>query len=151
MKPPLSPPTPAPLPVEAHLGQALAILQRVLPRLEEAPQRGEIQAALRQTVSVIQQILPHLGDPAWLGDSKAALQRAAAHLESARLALEQTPPPLGEPVNGEVLAVISAAVATALHRPCRVLDVKRSAPVVTWVNAWAMEGRFQHYSSRRIR
>jgi hypothetical protein len=140
------------LPAEAHLGQALAILQRLLPRLEGDPQRDEIQTALRQTVAVIQQILPHLDGAAKLGDVQAALRQAAAHLEAAQAGFEPKPTAPGDgPVNGELLAVISAAVAMVLDRPYRIVDLHRSAPVVTWINAWAIEGRFAHYSSHRIR
>ena len=140
------------LPAEAHLGQALAILQRVLPRLEESPRRDEIQTALQQTVAVIQKVLPHLDDTAKLADVQAALRKAAAHLESAQAAFEPQQPASGEGLaNGELLAVISAAVAMVLHRPYRIVDVHRAPPVVTWVNAWAIEGRFAHYSSHRIR
>ncbi len=140
------------LPAEAHLGQALAILQRLLPQLAQTPRRDEIQTALQQTVTVLQQILPHLADSARLGEVQTALRQAAGHIESARAAFEQTQAaPLTESTNGELLAVISAAIAMVLDRPYRVLDVQRSAPVVTWVNAWAIEGRFQHYSSHRIR
>jgi hypothetical protein len=140
------------LPAEAHLGQALAILQRVLPRLEESPRRDEIQTALQQTVAVIQKVLPHLDDTAKLADVQAALRKAAAHLESAQAAFEPKRPISGEGLaNGELLAVISAAVAMVLHRPYRIVDVHRAPPIVTWVNAWAIEGRFAHYSSHRIR
>lgn len=111
-------------PAETQLGQALALLHRTLPRLDDAARYDEVQTSLQQ---------------------------AAAAIESARAAHEQS---LGAqhpgPVNGELLAVISAAIAVVLDRPYRVLDVKRS-PVVTWVNAWAIEGRFAHYSSHRIR
>lgn len=139
-------------PAEAHLGQALAILQRVLPRLEESPRRDEIQSALQQTVAVIQKVLPNLDDSTKLDDVKAALRKAAAHIESAHAALDQAPAALSNGLtNGELLAVISAAIAMVLHRPYRIVDVHRVPPVVTWVNAWAIEGRFAHYSSHRIR
>lgn len=112
-------------PAETQLGQALALLHRTLPRLDEPARYDEVQASLQQ---------------------------AAAAIESARAAHEQAlAGQRSGPVNGELLAIISAAVAAVLDRPYRVLDVKRTAPVVTWVNAWAIEGRFAHYSSHRIR
>jgi hypothetical protein len=80
------------------------------------------------------------------------LCKAAAHIESAQAAFESKQPAASEGLaNGELLAVISAAVAMVLHRPYRIVDVHRAPPVVTWVNAWAIEGRFAHYSSHRIR
>lgn len=112
-------------PAETQLGQALALIHRVLPRLDEVARYDEVQSALRQT---------------------------AAAVEAARAAHEQAlSASSSSPANGELLAIISAAVATVLDRPYRVLYVKRTAPVVTWVNAWAIEGRFAHYSSHRIR
>ncbi|HPY31505.1 MAG TPA: hypothetical protein PLT00_14135 [Verrucomicrobiota bacterium] len=116
---------PTPSSAEAHLGLALASIHRILPRLDEPDRCDEVQTALTQ---------------------------AAAAVEAARAAHEQAMEARGAgPVRGELLAVISAAVFAALDRPYRVLDVKRSAPLVTWVNAWAMEGRFKHYASRRVR
>ena len=112
-------------PAEAHLGQALALIHRVLPRLDEAGRYDEVQSALQQTASAIE-------------SARAAHEQALAGQRPAT-------------TNGELLAIISAAVAVVLDRPYRVLDVKRTAPVVTWVNAWAIEGRFAHYSSHRIR
>ena len=145
--------TPHPsLPAEAHIGQALAILQRLKPRLEETPCSNEVQTALQGTIEVLDRILPLVGDSAQLGDVQAALRKAAAHIESAQAAFEQERAEQPDaPVNGEVLAVIAAAGATVLDRPCRIVDVQRKAPVVSWINAWALEGRLQQYSSRRIR
>jgi hypothetical protein len=57
----------------------------------------------------------------------------------------------GAALEGETLALIAAAVAVVLGRPHRVLNVQKSVPTVTWVNAWAIEGRFQHYSSHKVR
>lgn len=114
-----------PTPAEAHLGQALACIHRALPRLEEPDRCDDVQTALTQ---------------------------AAAAVEAARAAHEQAMEGRGVgAVHGELLAIISAAVAAVLDRPYRVLDVKRSAPLVTWVNAWAIEGRFKHYASHKVR
>jgi hypothetical protein len=112
-------------PAETHLGQALALIHRALPRLDESGRCGDVQTALRH---------------------------AAAAIESARAAHEQAMGASGAgAVNGELLAIISAAVAAVLDRPYRVLEVQRRTPVVTWVNAWAIEGRFKHYSSHKVR
>ncbi|MBL9138589.1 MAG: hypothetical protein JNK85_22160 [Verrucomicrobiales bacterium] len=110
---------------EAHLGRALALLHRVIPRLDD-PNRAE----------AVQSTLDH------------ALQEITA----ARAAHDRTVMSLRPaPVEGEVLALIAAAVAVVLGRPHRLLDVQKAAPAVTWVNAWAIEGRFQHYSSHKVR
>ena len=51
----------------------------------------------------------------------------------------------------ELAAVIAAAVAVVLQRPHRVLDIHKIAPANQWLNAWAIEGRFQHFTSHRVR
>lgn len=83
---------------------------------------------------------------------EALLQSATAQIESARGAharwAEATRPAMAE---GEIMAIIAAAVAVSVGRPHRVLDVRQAAPTVMWVNAWAIEGRFQHYSSHKVR
>lgn len=120
--------TPAPeeLPAgEAQLGGALALIHRVLPRLDDLDRADSVQEALRQ---------------------------AAAQVEAARAAHERWSA-AGRPgaIEGELLAVIAAAVAMALDRPHRILDVQKVGASATWVNAWAIEGRFQHYSSHKVR
>lgn len=110
---------------ELHLGRVLTAIHRVLPRLEDLDRADDVQSALIA---------------------------AAAQLEAARAAhgrwMERVRPAAAE---SETLALIAAAVAVVLGRPHRVLDVKKAAPAVTWVNAWAIEGRFQHYSSHKVR
>lgn len=110
---------------ETALGRALAMIHRVLPRLDEVERAADVQTALRA---------------------------AAEQVEAARVAhakwTESVRPVAPE---AEIMAIIAAAVAVTLGRPHRVLDVKKAAPSVTWVNAWAMEGRFQHYSSHKVR
>ncbi len=123
--------TPAVLPpddppaAELHLGRALALIHRALPRLEELDRADAVQATLRQAVAQLESAC------AAHGKSMEALRPAAAE--------------------GEMMAIIAAAVAVVLGRPHRVLDVQKAVPLVTWVNAWAIEGRFQHYSSHKVR
>jgi hypothetical protein len=45
-------------------------------------------------------------------------------------------------IEPEVIGLIAAAVAAVLGRPHRVLDVQKIGASVAWVNAWAIEGRF---------
>lgn len=110
---------------ESSIGRALAMIHRVLPRLDEVERATDVQTALRA----------------------AAEQIEAARVAHAKWA-EAVRPVAPE---AEIMAIIAAAVAVTLGRPHRVLDVKKAAPAVTWVNAWAMEGRFQHYSSHKVR
>jgi Na+-transporting methylmalonyl-CoA/oxaloacetate decarboxylase gamma subunit len=67
-----------------------------------------------------------------------------------------TPPPeaatLPVPESDVVLAaVIAAAVAVAIDRPHRVLEIHPAEAPVAFLNAWAIEGRFQHFSSHKVR
>ena len=112
-------------PAEVHLGKALALIHRVLPRLEEEEHAEAVQTALRQAVAQVTA-------------AKALHERTVLSRRSAS-------------VEGETLALIAAAVAVVLGRPHRVLDVKPAGLPVSWVNAWAIEGRFQHYSSHNVR
>jgi hypothetical protein len=109
---------------EVNLGLVLAAIHRVLPRLDEPSRAAEVQATL---------------------------ERASAWLEAARLAHEEESSGAGD-LSGEIVAAISAAIAVTLGRPYTVLDIKPTAtPAASWTNAWAMEGRFAHYSSHKVR
>ncbi len=110
---------------EAPLGRALTLIHRVLPRLDELDRADAVQDALRQ---------------------------AAAQIEAARVAHEQWSAPLrSAAIDRETLALIAAAVSVVLGRPYRVVDIQKTSVAVAWVNAWAMEGRSQHYSSHKVR
>jgi len=119
-------PPPEELPAgEAQLGRALALIHRVLPRLDDLDRADAVQEALRQ--------------------ASAQLEAARAAHDRWNLALRPAA------VDGEILALIAAAVSVVLGRTSRVLDVQKAPVSVTWVNAWAMEGRSQHYSSHKVR
>lgn len=117
---------------ESHLGQALALIHRILPRLDE----------------------PHRGT-----EVQTALQRAGACVESARLAhLRSAGPghaavaaPVQTRVEAETVAIISAAVAAILDRPYRLVSVQLVAAPVPHLNVWALEGRTQIFQSHKIR
>ncbi|MCC7377296.1 MAG: hypothetical protein IT581_21720 [Verrucomicrobiales bacterium] len=121
---PAGPPDPLSA-AEAHLGRALALLHRVIPRLDDVERADAVQSTLDHALKEIT-------------TARDAHQKTMASLRPA-------------PVEGEILALIAAAVAAVLGRPHRLLGVQKVAPSVTWVNAWAMEGRFQHYSSHKVR
>lgn len=128
------------------------MLRGIPPSLGNPPGAEEIQSALRQTATVIERVLAQLNGAPSAGDLEEALRQAAAHLESARAALASaSASPAGAPVSGEVLAVVSAAIATVLDGPHRILDVKRVCRPAPSVNAWAMAGRLQHFAARRNR
>jgi hypothetical protein len=130
MSSPTQTPAPAkPDPVgatETHLGRALALIHKVLPGLDDLDRASAVQSAMEQAAAEI-------------AAARSAHEAAIAARRPA-------------PVEGELLALIAAAVAVVVGRPHRVLDVRSSTPpAVMWVNAWTMEGRFQHYSSHKVR
>jgi hypothetical protein len=65
------------------------------------------------------------------------------------------PAPTAKPVEtleGEIAAVIAAAVATVLDGPLRILTVQQvTAPVPAYLNVWAYEGRLQIFTSHKVR
>lgn len=120
-------------PTEANLGKVLALIHRVLPRLDDPARQTEVQTALRQ---------------------------ATALLEAARVAHSGgTPPaiPLGAhnvatAVGPQMAAVIAAAVSVALGGPYRLVSVQQvTVPVAPHLNVWAVEGRTQIFLSHKVR
>jgi hypothetical protein len=115
---------------EAQLGRVLALVHRLLPRLEDAGRAGDVQTAF---------------------------QKAAAALEAARQAHQQCFAPRAAAVSAdkrleaETVAIISAAVAAILDRPFRMVSVKAVAAPVPHLNVWALEGRTQIFQSHKIR
>jgi len=118
--------------VEGHLGQVLALIHRVLPRLDEPDRAADVQTALRKAVAL---------------------------LESARLAHERETAPntpgsvqaVATGVEPETAAVIAAAVAVLMNRPYRLVSVQPVAAATPHLNVWALEGRTQIFHSHRVR
>jgi hypothetical protein len=102
-------------------------------------------------LSLIHRVLPRLDEVERLDGVQAALQQALEELGAARAAHQKWGAALRPAIDGETVALVAAAVAMVLGRPHRLLGVQPVTPVVSWVNAWVMEGRFQHYSSHKIR
>src|SRR5690348_11434292 len=109
--------------VENNLGQVLAVIHRVLPRLDEPGRSADVQSALR---------------------------KAGVLLDAARVAFEQglapkTSGPGGEQkvatrVPPEIAAVIAAAVSVVLDGPFRLVAVHQvPLPAVPHFNVWAFE------------
>ncbi len=129
-------PTPPPddlSPTESNLGKVLALIHRVLPRLDDPARKAEVQSAL---------------------------SKAASFLEAARTAHSggvASLPPIGSQqvatvVSPEIAAVIAAAVSVVLDRPYRLVSVQQvTVPVVPHLNVWAVEGRTQIFMSHKVR
>ena len=119
-------------PTEANLGKVLALIHRVLPRLDDPTRKAEVQSAL---------------------------SKAAAFLEVARSAHGGATQviPLGAQnvataVAPQIAAVIAAAVSVVLDRPYRLVSVQQvTVPVVPHLNVWAVEGRTQIFMSHKVR
>jgi len=120
-------------PVELHLGQVLALIHRVLPRLDDPARKAEVQSALNKAVSLLE---------------------AARHAQGSGVV---SLPPLSSQqvataVAPEIAAVIAAAVSVVLDRPYRLVSVQQvTVPVVPHLNVWAVEGRTQIFMSHKIR
>jgi hypothetical protein len=55
-------------------------------------------------------------------------------------------------LEGEIAAVIAAAVATVLDGPLKILHVQQvTAPIPAYLNVWAYEGRLQIFTSHKVR
>jgi hypothetical protein len=116
---------------------------------------GEAEASLGQALALIHRVLPRLDEPVRGTEVQAALQKAAACVEAARqvhqraLALGKAAVQTG--LDSELVAVISAAVAAVLDRPYRLVSVQPVVAPVPHLNVWALEGRTQIFQSHKIR
>ena len=119
---------------EAHLGRALALIHRVLPRLEEGPRAAEVQLLLAKAAKFLESARQaHESETAARNGAGAAAQRVATGVEP------------------EIAAVIAAAVAVLFDRPYRLVSVQQVATPVPHLNVWALEGRTQIFQSHKIR
>ncbi len=116
----------------------------------ETPSVPVSEAHLSLVLTALHRILPQLDDPARAADVQATLILAVARLEATRAAHDQE---MGgaAAVGSELAAIIGAAVAVVLGRPHTVLDTKPAPVAVAWTNTWAMAGRFQQYSTPKVR
>jgi hypothetical protein len=120
-------------PVESRLGQVLALIHRILPRLDELNRSAEVQAALRQAGNLLESARQAHAQTGLPSSTPAASQRVETAVEP------------------EIAAVIAAAVAVLFNRPYRLVSVQQVATPVPHLNVWALEGRTQIFQSHRIR
>ena len=120
-------------PAESNLGKVLALIHRVLPRLDDPARKAEVQSAMSKAVSLLE----------------AARNAHAGGVASL--------PPIGSQqvvtaVAPQIAAVIAAAVSVILDRPYRLVSVQQvTVPVVPHLNVWAVEGRTQIFMSHKVR
>jgi hypothetical protein len=119
--------------VEQHVGHALAIIHRVLPRLDDPARASEVQAGFEKAITALKNACAVYGSP----EAASAVATTTA----------------GAVVAPEIAAVIAAAVSVVLGQPYRLLDVQKvSLPeVISHLNVWAFEGRTQIFTSHKVR
>jgi len=120
------------LEAETNLGLALAIIHRLLPRLDDSAGIADVQAGFKRLTACVE-------------SARAAHQRIA----DARKAAAAIKSPAG--IAGETVAAIAAAVATVLGQPFRLVSVAKVPVPVPHINVWALEGRTQIFQSHQIR
>ena len=120
-------------PAEADLGQALVLIQRVLPRLDEPARVAEVQAALRRAAECVESA------------------RRAHEKDFAPRAVVDGPQRVATSIRPEIAAVIAAAIAVMFDRPHRLVSVQPVQTPVPYLNVWALEGRTQIFQSHKIR
>ena len=120
---------------ESSLGRVLALIHRVLPRLDEPGRAAEVQAAFRRAAEFLE-----------------TGRRAHDQANAPRSAAGQGANRLPDGVAPEIAAVIAAAVSIILDRPYRIVSVQQVvAPPVPHINVWAFEGRTQIFQSHKVR
>ena len=116
--------------VESRLGQVLALVHRILPRLDEPARAPEVQTALQKAIALLE-----------------SARQAHAHEPG----LAAGPQKVATSVDPEIAAVIAAAVAVLFNVPYRLVSVQQVATPVPYLNVWALEGRTQIFQSHKIR
>jgi hypothetical protein len=118
------------------------------------------ESDLGKVLALIHRVLPRLDDPARAAEVQNALRKAAASIESARHAHEQMlsagggqPPSqrVSTTVKPEIAAAIAAAISITMDRPYRIVSVQQITAPVPHLNVWALEGRTQIFQSRKVR
>jgi hypothetical protein len=119
---------------ETQLGIVLALVHRILPKLDELSRSEEVQAALRQAAHCLE-----------------SARQAHAHDTLARKGVGMPVQKVSTGVEPEIAAIIAAAVAVLFDRPYRLVSVQKVTTPVPHLNVWALEGRTQIFQSHRIR
>ena len=120
---------------------------------------AEAEAGLGHALALIHRVLPRLDEPGRVAEVQAALQKACSCLETARLAHERGFGPgratsgstVQTRVEAETVAIISAAIAALFDRPYRLVSVQPIVAQAPHLNVWALEGRTQIFQSHKIR
>jgi len=126
------------LEAETHLGKALALIHRALPRLAEAGWEAVVQNSLKGALAHIEAArATHESDTARRTPSTASLKVAVPSYNA-------TIPP-------EILAVAAAAAHALFDQPHRIVSIKETQETGESALQWSAEGRRLIFSSHRIR
>jgi len=119
-------------PTEANLGKVLALIHRILPRLDDPARKADVHSALAKAISLLEAArTAHAG-------GTTVIPLGAQNVATA--------------VGPQIAAVIAAAVSVVLDRPYRLVSVQQvTVPVVPHLNVWAVEGRTQIFMSHKVR
>ena len=120
-------------PTEANLGKALALIHRVLARLDDPARATEVQTTLSKAVALLE-------------------AARVAHSGGAAMPIPLGAQDVTTAVSPRIAAVIAAAVSVVIDRPHRLVSVQQvTVPVVPHLNVWAVEGRTQIFMSHKVR
>ena len=64
---------------------------------------------------------------------------------------QPTAPAEVEATDPRVVAAIAAAISVVLARPYRIIEIQTAGHSTGMTSPWAIEGRFQHFSSHKVR
>jgi len=128
------------LDAEVHLGKALALIHRALPRLAESGWESVVQNSLKGALAHIEAALE-------THESDAARRPATS--------AKQTPviPSYNATIPPEIFAVAAAAAHALFDQPHRIVSIKEKGTYEPSESslAWSAEGRRLIFSSHRIR
>lgn len=81
----------------------------------------------------------------------AAVATTAIPAPVAPSAPQPTAPAEVEATDPRVVAAIAAAISVVLARPYRIIEIQTAGHSTGMTSPWAIEGRFQHFSSHKVR
>ena len=126
------------LEAETHLGKALALIHRALPRLAESGWEAVVQNSLKGA-------LAHIEAARESHESEAA--RRPATPASGKVGI----PHYNATIPPEILAVAAAAAHALFDQPHRIVSIHETHETGESALQWSAEGRRLIFSSHRIR
>jgi hypothetical protein len=132
------------LEAEVHLGKALALIHRALPRLAERGWEAVVQNSLKGAVS-------HLEAARQSHEKEAARRQSGSDGNSSGASSRNNVPTYNQVISPVVLAVAAAAAHALFDQPHRIVSIHETAETGESALQWSAEGRRLIFSSHRIR